>query len=43
MVRNPNKEEFDSGKFLIYTNGLPKYSYDDTLFVPAPVKAGKIK
>lgn len=40
MIRNPNKEEFDAGKFLIYTNGLPKFMYEDNLFVPVAVKAG---
>jgi ectoine hydroxylase-related dioxygenase (phytanoyl-CoA dioxygenase family) len=40
FVRNPNKEEFDNGKFLVYTNGPPKYNYDNSEYVPVPVKAG---
>lgn len=38
FIRNPNKEEFDQGKFLIHTKQAPKY--DDSRFVPAQVKAG---
>ena len=38
FIRNPNKEEFESGKYLIYTNTAPAYNPND--FVPVPVKAG---
>ena len=38
FIRNPIKEEFDQGKFLIYTNPAPAYNQND--FVPVPVKAG---
>lgn len=38
FIRNPNKEEFDNGKYLIYTNPAPSYNEND--FVPVPVKAG---
>lgn len=39
FIRNPNKEEFEAGKYLIYTK--ENVNYDDKDFVPAPVKAGK--
>ena len=39
FIRNPNKQEFDAGNYLIYTNDNVKY--DESAFVPAPVKAGK--
>ena len=38
FIRNPNKEEFDNGKYLIYTKDSPKY--DPSSFVSVPVKAG---
>lgn len=38
FIRNPNKEEFDQGKFLIYTSDLPQY--DEEKFVHVPIKAG---
>ncbi len=38
FIRNPNKEEFDAGKYLIYTNESPLYNEDD--FVPVEIKAG---
>ena len=38
FIRNPNKEEFDNGKYLVYTNSNPAYDPND--FVPVPVKAG---
>ena len=40
FVRNPNKEEFEQGKFLIHTGGK-KPDFDASRFVPAEVKAGK--
>ena len=41
FIRNPNKEEFESGKYLIYTNTARTYNTND--FVPVPVKAGKLE
>ena len=38
FIRNPNKEEFDAGKYLIYTKD--NVNYDEKDFVPVPVKAG---
>jgi phytanoyl-CoA hydroxylase len=38
FIRNPNKEEFDQGKYLIYTSDLPQY--DEEKFVHVPIKAG---
>ena len=38
FIRNPNKEEFDQGKYLIYTEDQPEINEED--FVPAQVKAG---
>jgi hypothetical protein len=38
FIRNPNKEEFNQGKYLIYTDDLPKY--DESKFVHVPIKAG---
>ncbi len=38
FIRNPNKEEFEKGKFLIQSNDYPKY--DQSKFVSVPVKAG---
>ena len=38
FIRNPNKEEFDAGKFLIYDGEQPEY--DESAFVKVPVKAG---
>jgi phytanoyl-CoA hydroxylase len=38
FIRNPNKEEFNAGKYLIYTDNMPEYDADQ--FVAAPVKAG---
>jgi len=38
FIRNPNKEEFAKGKFLMYTNETPKH--DANAFVAEPVKAG---
>jgi phytanoyl-CoA hydroxylase len=40
FIRNPNKEEFDAGKYLIYSNENSKY--DENEFVAVPVKAGLI-
>lgn len=40
LVRNPNKEEFDQGKFLIYTNNELDYSYKDDDYETAVVKRG---
>lgn len=40
FIRNPNKEEFDAGKYLIYDE-LDSTQYDESKFVPAEVKAGK--
>ena len=37
-IRNPNKEEWDAGKRVIYVGDEP--TFDDSLFVPATVKAG---
>lgn len=39
-IRNPNTEEFDKGEYLIYTNGPPKYKFEESQFQPVPVKAG---
>ena len=41
FIRNPNKEEFEAGKYLIYTNPNPDFSQVN--FIPAPVKAGILK
>ncbi len=38
FIRNPNKEEFNNGKYLIYTDDLPTYNEQD--FVPVEIKAG---
>jgi len=38
-IRNTNKDEFDSGKCLIYTAEEP--TLDDQDFVAVPVRAGK--
>ena len=38
-IRNTNKDEFESGKCLIYTAEEP--TLDDKDFVAVPVKAGK--
>lgn len=38
FIRNPNKNEFNEGKYLIYTNPNPNFS--DYNFVPCPIKAG---
>jgi hypothetical protein len=38
FIRNPNKEEFNAGKYLIYTNPNPKFQEDN--FVAATVKKG---
>lgn len=38
--RNPNKEEFDQGKNLIWTG--TEEQFDDKALVPVEVKAGKI-
>lgn len=38
FIRNPNKEEFDAGKHLIYTSEMP--ATDEKDFVAVPVKAG---
>ncbi|RNA19966.1 phytanoyl- dioxygenase domain-containing 1 isoform X1 [Brachionus plicatilis] len=40
FIRNPNDEEYNAGKFLGYTNGVPKFSYDNSKFISAEVKAG---
>jgi ectoine hydroxylase-related dioxygenase (phytanoyl-CoA dioxygenase family) len=40
FVRNSNKEEFENGKYFIYTNGQPKFDYNNDEYVPVPVKAG---
>lgn len=37
-IRNPNQEEFNAGKMLIY-EGEPE-TYDDNAFVPVEIKAG---
>lgn len=39
FIRNPNKEEYDSGKYLIYTDLVAPIPEDDK-FIPVPVKAG---
>ena len=39
LIRNPNKEEFEQGKYLIYTNE-PVYTYRDDEYVTADVKKG---
>jgi len=39
FIRNPNKEEFDAGKYLIYTERVASIP-DDEEFVPVPIKAG---
>ncbi len=39
-IRNPNKQEFDEGKVLIYTG--EEEQYDQNAFVPLEVKAGRI-
>lgn len=38
-IRNPNQEEFEQGKMLVYT-GEAEETYDDKDFVPVEVKAG---
>ena len=38
FIRNPNKEEFENGKHLIYTDEVPEYQEDQ--FVPVECKAG---
>lgn len=38
FIRNPNKEEFNQGKYLIYTKPTPEWNSED--FKPVPVKAG---
>lgn len=40
FIRNPNKEEFEKGNYLIYTNDRTKIHWDEDKFVPVPVKAG---
>jgi phytanoyl-CoA hydroxylase len=40
FIRNPNKEEFDAGKYLIYDE-LDSTEYDESKFVPVEVKAGE--
>lgn len=40
MIRNPNKEEFEKGKYLIYTNGVGDFKYEDSDYVAAEVKRG---
>lgn len=39
LIRNPNKEEFDQGKYLIYTNE-PVFTHRDDEYVSAEVKRG---
>lgn len=41
FIRNPNKDEFNAGKYLIYVE-LDSTEYDETKFVPVEVKAGKL-
>jgi phytanoyl-CoA hydroxylase len=38
FIRNPNKDEFNKGKYLIYTKPTPEWNSND--FKPVPVKAG---
>lgn len=38
FIRNPNKEEFEAGKHLVYVGDQP--TYDESAFVSVPVKAG---
>ena len=40
LIRNPNKEEFEAGKFLTYVE-LDSTPIDESKFVAAEVKAGK--
>jgi hypothetical protein len=40
MIRNPNEQEFNEGKVLIYTG--EEEQYDSSAFVPVEVKAGRI-
>ena len=37
--RNPNKEEFEKGQYLIFDTDQPKI--DEKALIPVPVKAGK--
>ena len=39
FIRNPNKEEFEKGNYLIYTDLVAPIP-DDNEFVPVPIKAG---
>ncbi|CAF1177580.1 unnamed protein product [Didymodactylos carnosus] len=38
-IRNPNQQEFNEGKVLIFTE---EEQYDDSAFVPVEIKAGRI-
>jgi hypothetical protein len=38
-IRNPNEQEFNAGKMLVFTSDEEKY--DDDTFVPVQVKAGR--
>lgn len=40
FIRNPNKEEYDSGKYFSYTSGSVQCKKED--FVSVPVKAGSV-
>src|ERR1700722_18384708 len=40
LMRNPNEQEFNEGKVLIYTG--EEEHYDNSAFVPVEVKAGRI-
>jgi hypothetical protein len=39
FIRNPNEQEFNEGKVLIYTE---EEEYDNSAFVSAEIKAGRI-
>ncbi len=41
LIKNPNKDEYEKGKYLIYINQSPKY--EQSSFKPVPVRAGKSK
>jgi hypothetical protein len=40
-VRNPNQEEFNDGKILVFRGD--DHQFDDKAFVPVEIKAGKQK
>jgi len=40
LIRNSNQEEFNNGRYFIFTNPIP--TYDKEKFIPVPLKAGSV-